>query len=386
MKTRFQVAIVAASFAANTVRLASADGPVRCWGDNTFGQSSPPTDLGNARMVAGGHNHSLAILSDGTVRCWGQNDAGQCDVPSSLGRVRSIAAGGSFSVAILDSGFVRGWGDNYWGQCTPPPSLGVATGIDAGLAHSVALRSDGTVVAWGYGGYGACDVPGGLSDVSRVAAGAFSGVALRRDGTVIGWGSRGDGAFWCPQDLSDLVDFASTYFWSTAIRADRSVRSWENGVAAPADVGPCWQIAGGGYHVAAITSNGSIRCWGDDGSAQCQVPEGVFLAEAVAAGRAHSLAIVAPDCDGNGIADFIDIKSGSVADLNTDGVPDTCQQPTCTEADLFANGVVNGADLGILLSEWGSASAGSLSDINLDGQVDGSDLGTLLAFWGPCTN
>jgi len=55
-------------------------------------------------------------------------------------------------------------------------------------------------------------------------------------------------------------------------------------------------------------------------------------------------------------------------------------------ADLFADSVVNGADLGILLSQWGPASASTVSDLNRDGNVDGADLGYLLANWGSCAN
>jgi choice-of-anchor C domain-containing protein len=62
------------------------------------------------------------------------------------------------------------------------------------------------------------------------------------------------------------------------------------------------------------------------------------------------------------------------------------QQPTCTDADLFPTGTVNGADLGALLSQWGEAPAGTASDLDRDGAVDGTDLGILLAFWGPCPN
>lgn len=51
-----------------------------------------------------------------------------------------------------------------------------------------------------------------------------------------------------------------------------------------------------------------------------------------------------------------------------------------TGADLNNDGVVNGADLGIMLSAWGATN----SPANLDGAgtVDGSDLGILLANWG----
>ena len=57
--------------------------------------------------------------------------------------------------------------------------------------------------------------------------------------------------------------------------------------------------------------------------------------------------------------------------------------PPCPP-DLDHSGGVDGADLGILLAEWGVATAGTRSDLNQDGQVDGADLGLLLAAWGPC--
>jgi hypothetical protein len=58
--------------------------------------------------------------------------------------------------------------------------------------------------------------------------------------------------------------------------------------------------------------------------------------------------------------------------------------PPCT-GDLFTDGIVNGADLGILLAGWGTCGAGScIADLNGDGQVDGADLGALLSSWGIC--
>jgi len=52
-------------------------------------------------------------------------------------------------------------------------------------------------------------------------------------------------------------------------------------------------------------------------------------------------------------------------------------------ADFDGDGKVDGADLGILLCEWGVC-GGCLADITLDGVVDGADLGYLLSNWGPC--
>ena len=47
--------------------------------------------------------------------------------------------------------------------------------------------------------------------------------------------------------------------------------------------------------------------------------------------------------------------------------------------DSNGDGVVNGDDLGLLLSAWGTANAAA--DINDDGTVNGDDLGILLGAW-----
>jgi len=54
--------------------------------------------------------------------------------------------------------------------------------------------------------------------------------------------------------------------------------------------------------------------------------------------------------------------------------------PPCPQ-DLNGDNVVDGADLGTLLSAWGGPGP---ADFNGDGVVDGADLGTLLSAWGPC--
>lgn len=51
---------------------------------------------------------------------------------------------------------------------------------------------------------------------------------------------------------------------------------------------------------------------------------------------------------------------------------------TCAPADLNCDGVVNGADLGLLLGAWGTSGPG---DFNGDGTVNGADLGVLLGSW-----
>jgi len=50
--------------------------------------------------------------------------------------------------------------------------------------------------------------------------------------------------------------------------------------------------------------------------------------------------------------------------------------------DLNGSGGVDGADLGALLTAWGTQ--GGSADMTGDGIVDGADLGVLLGKWGPC--
>lgn len=86
------------------------------------------------------------------------------------------------------------------------------------------------------------------------------------------------------------------------------------------------------------------------------------------------------DCNSNGTPDAIEVATGSASDVDEDGVPDSCQ----CRADLFVDGFVNGADLGVLLAQWGASSTTRPSDFNRDGFVNGDDLGFLLGNWGAC--
>jgi hypothetical protein len=90
------------------------------------------------------------------------------------------------------------------------------------------------------------------------------------------------------------------------------------------------------------------------------------------------------DCNSDGIVDYGQILTRQLADSDSNGVPDICQQPTCVAADIYRDFNVNGADLGILLSQWGPNTPLTESDLNSDGVVNGADLGILLSFWGAC--
>lgn len=57
----------------------------------------------------------------------------------------------------------------------------------------------------------------------------------------------------------------------------------------------------------------------------------------------------------------------------------------CLTADLGDDGIVDGADIAILLDVWGlDADLAPDADLNDDGMIDGGDLAEILARWGVC--
>jgi hypothetical protein len=110
-------------------------------------------------------------------------------------------------------------------------------------------------------------------------------------------------------------------------------------------------------------------------------------------------AIVACNDDGAGCSGFTSLMTATVTcgtqylvrvgayvttGLGTGTLTVTPGTTTCAPpcpADLDGNRIVNGADLGIVLGNWGNSGAG---DINGDGVVNGADLGAILGAYGPC--
>lgn len=83
------------------------------------------------------------------------------------------------------------------------------------------------------------------------------------------------------------------------------------------------------------------------------------------------------DCDENGTPDATDISNGA-ADVDGDAVPDRCEVAV---GDLNLNGVIDQADMFIMLGWWGSINP-QFGDLNRDGKVDGFDLGVCLGRFG----
>jgi hypothetical protein len=89
------------------------------------------------------------------------------------------------------------------------------------------------------------------------------------------------------------------------------------------------------------------------------------------------------DSDGDGVGDDCDncplVANPGQEDADSNGIGDACEVPACPP-DYDNNGVVDGADLAVLLGSWG----GPAADLDGNGIVDGADLAILLGAWGPC--
>jgi hypothetical protein len=75
-----------------------------------------------------------------------------------------------------------------------------------------------------------------------------------------------------------------------------------------------------------------------------------------------------------------DLGAGSIVEAGVDDLKIT--NVDCTAnivGDMNGDGVVNSADLGILLSSWGTSNP--LADLDGNGTVDSADLGILLSAW-----
>lgn len=141
---------------------------------------------------------------------------------------------------------------------------------------------------------------------------------------------------------------------------------------------------------ALVVSGALSLCAAGEGAPDCNgngVPDACEIASGALA-----------DCNGNGVPDACEIASGALADCDRNGIPDDCDiagnpsldtngnglLDSCgiARGDLDNSGVIDGGDLGILLTLWGSSNP-PIGDLDGNGVIDGGDLGIMLANWGP---
>jgi alpha-tubulin suppressor-like RCC1 family protein len=302
----------------------------------------------------GGGDHNLVVTPAGNVLAWGANPSsvlGQGVAPSTLDSVSlpvmvkdatgtgylsdivSASAGESADMALTEGGEVLVWGGNgdTFGRTTaknwalpasvPNPAnnghLSHIVQVGVGDHNAVALADDGSVYTWGYyNGQGATsselatfpspakDPTGNkpLTNIVAISAGSDFTLALSADGKVYGWGwnssgETGRGTKGNPEllpatvklasdnsELSNVVAISASYSFALALTSDGKVYAWgDNGYgqmglgvgygdhsraalvkdAAGAGVlSNIKMVSAGGHHAMALDTTGHVYTWG----------------------------------------------------------------------------------------------------------------------------
>ena len=122
-----------------------SDGRIACWGDNDYGQSSPPS--GEFAAISSGENGSCAVRQDGAAVCWGSFGVSPASDDTAEGPFTDISRGSDHACALDADGAITCWGSDRRGQATPPS--GRYSAIGSNENGSCALRNDDALVCWG---------------------------------------------------------------------------------------------------------------------------------------------------------------------------------------------------------------------------------------------
>jgi alpha-tubulin suppressor-like RCC1 family protein len=247
-----QVTIAGKYFHACSIK--KTDGTLICWGNNDYGQSSPPAIIRSEPQlaVATGRDHTCVIsFFQNRVRCFGSDDSLQSTVPAFVRgwKVDVVATGAYHTCAVSRDNALACWGDNTWRQSTVPFEFSKnAITASAGDFFTCSLDIVGEVHCWGFPitPRNVVPVAAQTGQVALSANGyhACSVTTFPMGGAVTCWG----------------LDITGGTFVPPAARSNQVF------------------VAAGWAHSCSITNgdgSGAITCWGADNEGQTDVPPGV---------------------------------------------------------------------------------------------------------------
>ena len=271
----------------------TTSGGLKCWGWNGNGQlgdgtttdRSTPMDVtgltSGVAAVSGGGSHTCAVTTSGDLECWGENFYGQLgdgtttdrstpvDVTGLTSGVAAVSTGKDHTCAVTTLGGLKCWGRNDRGQLgdgtttlrlTSMDVTGLTSGVAAvstGNYHTCAMTTLGGIKCWGWKAYGQLGdgtttqrlTPGNVTDltggVAAVSTGNSHTCAVTTSGGLKCWG----------RNFNGQLGNGTTMDRSTQV----DVTGLTGGVAA---------VSTGAGHTCAVTTSGSLKCWGGNGYGQ----------------------------------------------------------------------------------------------------------------------
>jgi len=138
----------------------SSCGPVKCWGQNNFGQASPPPGVLFRQLSSGGF-FTCGLKVDGSVACWGDID----HPPKSLEMLSSEERANVEHARRMRQNEEEGWrGGGGGGGGSGRPVNGGGhhnVQVSSGLKHACAISLDSEIHCWGRNDYGESSPPSG---------------------------------------------------------------------------------------------------------------------------------------------------------------------------------------------------------------------------------
>ena len=231
--------------------------------------------------ISSGNLHTCGVTTNGSIVCWGDNEYGQASPPD--GQFRAVSAGSGHTCGVKTDGFVECWGSDEYGQATPPPDN--FSSVSVGVGYTCGVKADSEMLCWGRNDYGEASPPAGA--FSSVSSGFFHTCGIKTDGKIDCWGDSTRSEH--PDDIFYSVSVSSDH--TCGVKKGWSVICWGNdqfGVTTPTSE-PFSSVDTGGLHTCGRRSDGLVVCWGHDGDGQSTPPPGVF--DSVSAGNRHTCGV-----------------------------------------------------------------------------------------------
>jgi len=376
MKTPMSLRLLATSLVVCGTAPGAGAQSLHGWGTDLFSQLANQPAVAFAQ-VEGGNSHSVGLALDGSLHSWGIMYKPTVTATPVGNDFVQVDAGREHSIALRSDGSLESWGEDNHGQVSNTPTGTGFTFVCAGGDYSLAIRTDGSIEAWGYDLFGAVTgVPTGAGYV-EVSCGSYHALARHGTGWLVSWGRNNYGQVTNTPAGSDFVQVSAGGEHSLARRSNGTVDAWGKdsyGVVSSAPTtGGFKDIAGGQYTDLALTFDGSIVAWGDDTFGLIAGAPAAAGYDDVSSSSAVAMALLS-DCNGNGVADSLDLAAGTSTDFDGNQLPDECEAPPLY-ADRFDLSVAAGGTQTFYLApgeQW------ELRAYLLLGSVSGTSPGQLL--------